>query len=721
MKAIVTVTDRADRRRDRGCGPARRPLGLGQSRAAAARAIATGSTSHENRYGGSSTHEAGEGTEHTNTYGGSTAHATGGGTEHTNVVRRHHLRRRTAPGATHTYASGATAYHPPARLSDYPAYHPPVAVPYYASTCYGCAAAAGAVVGVAAGAAVASANTAAATSNAYAAGVATGSANTAAATSAAYNAGVATGVAAASRSRRNLRDGRQLRGAAGRLDGHQQERHDLLPQRQHVVPAGLSGRTASTTGRRRAMNDRGRSALALQRIARTSCEPMLATVRCSARRSQDGYDRLARFFPAAIAAASVSPGAPPVRSTRRSRKRARTTGYTFQTRQKHFKSQENLVILAFSGGGTRAAAFSYGVLEFLRRTEVDRTQGQQGPPARRRRHDHRRVGRQLHRAGLWPLRRQAVRRLRAALPQARRPGRAHRPRHQSGATGASCRRRAGAAPNWRPSSTTRSCSTARPSATSTAATVRSSWRRRPTSRPAAGCPSTRTSGTCCARISMPCDCPAPPPRRRPFPSCSPPITINNYGGTCNYDRPGLGQDVYPIRESAAARGARDTRAEGCPNPTPTASIAPISISWTAACPTTWACAACSTRWSSSRPCTTRACRHRSTTCKQDHRLRRQFAVVAAHQLGRIGEPARHGGHPAEGHRRSDRSLFLRGGRAAEGHRGAVAKRRGRSASWPGVRPTRTRRSAPRSVPRTRRSTPSTCRSPCFPTRRSATT
>ena len=47
-----------------------------------------------------------------------------------------------------------------------------------------------------------------------------------------------------------------------------------------------------------------------------------------------------------------------------------TTGYTFQTRQKHFKSQENLVVLAFSGGGTRAAAFSYGVLEFLRRTEV---------------------------------------------------------------------------------------------------------------------------------------------------------------------------------------------------------------------------------------------------------------------------------------------------------------------------------------------------------------
>jgi NTE family protein len=34
------------------------------------------------------------------------------------------------------------------------------------------------------------------------------------------------------------------------------------------------------------------------------------------------------------------------------------------------QGKENLVILAFSGGGTRAAAFSYGVLEFLRRTEV---------------------------------------------------------------------------------------------------------------------------------------------------------------------------------------------------------------------------------------------------------------------------------------------------------------------------------------------------------------
>jgi NTE family protein len=45
-------------------------------------------------------------------------------------------------------------------------------------------------------------------------------------------------------------------------------------------------------------------------------------------------------------------------------------GYQYQTRAQIQKDPENLVILAFSGGGTRAAAFSYGVLEALRRTEA---------------------------------------------------------------------------------------------------------------------------------------------------------------------------------------------------------------------------------------------------------------------------------------------------------------------------------------------------------------
>ena len=44
-------------------------------------------------------------------------------------------------------------------------------------------------------------------------------------------------------------------------------------------------------------------------------------------------------------------------------------GYQYLARQ-HSEHHDNLVILAFSGGGTRAAAFSYGVLETLRRTEV---------------------------------------------------------------------------------------------------------------------------------------------------------------------------------------------------------------------------------------------------------------------------------------------------------------------------------------------------------------
>lgn len=48
----------------------------------------------------------------------------------------------------------------------------------------------------------------------------------------------------------------------------------------------------------------------------------------------------------------------------------REGGYRLETRQAQDRDRETLLVLAFSGGGTRAAAFSYGVLEELRRTEV---------------------------------------------------------------------------------------------------------------------------------------------------------------------------------------------------------------------------------------------------------------------------------------------------------------------------------------------------------------
>ena len=47
------------------------------------------------------------------------------------------------------------------------------------------------------------------------------------------------------------------------------------------------------------------------------------------------------------------------------------TGYEYQNvRKESGKSNEVMILLAFSGGGTRAAAFSYGVLKELSRTEI---------------------------------------------------------------------------------------------------------------------------------------------------------------------------------------------------------------------------------------------------------------------------------------------------------------------------------------------------------------
>ena len=54
------------------------------------------------------------------------------------------------------------------------------------------------------------------------------------------------------------------------------------------------------------------------------------------------------------------------------------TPYSVERKDQDGKQAQTLVVLAFSGGGTRAAAFSYGVLETLKRTEFVRSDGKKG-------------------------------------------------------------------------------------------------------------------------------------------------------------------------------------------------------------------------------------------------------------------------------------------------------------------------------------------------------
>ena len=112
-----------------------------------------------------------------------------------------------------------------------------------------------------------------------------------------------------------------------------------------------------------------------------------------------------------------------------------TKAYRIERRSESAEDNATLVILAFSGGGTRAAAFSYGVLETLRDMEVTTKSGRKRSRARHRRRDHRDFRRQLHRAGLRSLWRQALRHLREELPQAQRAGRARYARARSRSTG----------------------------------------------------------------------------------------------------------------------------------------------------------------------------------------------------------------------------------------------------------------------------------------------
>ena len=58
------------------------------------------------------------------------------------------------------------------------------------------------------------------------------------------------------------------------------------------------------------------------------------------------------------------------------KEREANSAYEFEHLERNRGKQDDLVILAFSGGGTRAASFSYGVLEALRRIEITASSGE---------------------------------------------------------------------------------------------------------------------------------------------------------------------------------------------------------------------------------------------------------------------------------------------------------------------------------------------------------
>ena len=96
----------------------------------------------------------------------------------------------------------------------------------------------------------------------------------------------------------------------------------------------------------------------------------------SIRKDVTAVNRLLMLLPTALAAllglggCTTAPINPPI--TRADP----NAGYRFETRTQYARNKEDIFVLAFSGGGTRAAAFSYGVLKVLRNTEVIGRDGQ---------------------------------------------------------------------------------------------------------------------------------------------------------------------------------------------------------------------------------------------------------------------------------------------------------------------------------------------------------
>src|SRR5664279_3471370 len=95
-------------------------------------------------------------------------------------------------------------------------------------------------------------------------------------------------------------------------------------------------------------------------------------------------------------------------------------GYRLSLLKDDTSADSILVVLMFSGRGTRAASLAYGTLEALRGRDHDRRS--QAPTARRSRRDHRRFRGLSHRSVLRALSRPDIHRFRIAVPAPRRAG-----------------------------------------------------------------------------------------------------------------------------------------------------------------------------------------------------------------------------------------------------------------------------------------------------------
>ena len=350
-----------------------------------------------------------------------------------------------------------------------------------------------------------------------------------------------------------------------------------------------------------------------------------------------------------------------------------STGYRYETRQADFKDKSNLVILAFSGGGTRAAAFSYGVLEFLRRTEIV------GPRGNRVRlldevdvitgvsgGSFTALAYGLYGEKLFA---EYEQRFLKRDVQGEIISRTFSPSNWGRLSSTGWGRSELAAQLYDEilfnNATFGDLNRGKGPLILASATDISTGSRFVFNQ--------RIFDIICSDLNA-----VPLSRAAAASSAVPvvlsPVTINNYGGTCNRTLPGLGEDLHRYRQPAATRRPGDTLAEGrgsVRRQRPSALPSPcrrrrVGQRGHAQCARYAGSARSLARSGSDDGARQRA---------QDHCVRRQFAVVAADEMGRVGDPARHGGHPAQVGGHPDRRLFLRGRRTVERHGGAVADRR----------------------------------------------